>query len=332
VLYVTTRTGAETYTALQTLQRDLASDGGLFVPFRLPRIGTEALLQMKSNTVSQTVAQILNLFFPGKLTEADVDGCIGKEFVQLVAMSHKIVLAEIWHNESWDISAAADALAERIQGQPTGEGASEWAAICCRVAFLFAIYALLLSKGVVDGIRALDVAVSSYGFRTPMAVWYAREMGLPVGVVVCGCDDNGDVWDLLHRGEMRCNAASPDGLERLVYGVFGQQEAIRYGNCRNKKNVYTSPEHSDEELGQGMFAAVVSKKRMESVIRNVYRTNSYVLSPQAALAYGGLQDYRAARGESAPALILAEQGALCFAQEVASALGIPADDLKAKLR
>lgn len=331
MLYITTRNSADTYTAHQTLRCNFGVDGGMFVPFRLPRISTETLLQMGKNSVNESVAQVLNMFFPGKLTAADVDACLSADAAKLVPMSHKIVLAELWHNDSYDVASSVNALASRILSADAVDTSTDWAHICCRIAFLFAIYGLLLSKGVTDGIRALDIAVCSGDFSTPMAAWYAREMGLPIGMIVCGCEESADVWDILHRGELHCTKNTPAGLERLVFGVFGQQEAVRFGKIRTTNGVYTSANTAEDELGQGMFAAVVSTKRMENVIRSVYRTNSCILSPRTAFAYGGLQDYRASRSESAPALILAEHGPLRNGQTVADALGITLHELKAKM-
>ena len=82
---------------------------------------------------------------------------------------------------------------------------------------------------------------------------------------------------------------------------------------------------------EGFFAAVISKKRMESIIPNVYKTSGALLGPESALAYGGLQDYRAITGESRPALILTEKSPACDAQTVCSALGIPRDQLEKTL-
>ena len=330
MLYITTRNSADTYTAFQTLRNDLSLDGGRFVPFRLPRVTTETLLQMQYASYNEIVAQILNLFFPGRLTASDVEMCLGADAANLVPMRHKIILAELWHNGSYDLSASVDALSHRILNAGAGEAATEWMRICCRIACLFGIYARLLSTGAVDGIRGLDIAVCSGDFCSPMAAWYAREMGLPIGTIVCGCNDIADVWDLLHRGELHCSKDTPPGIERLIYGVLGQQEAARFGRACVGKLVYAPPDKPEEELGQGMFAAVISEKRRENVIRSVYRTNAYVLSPCTALAYGGLQDYRASRSESAPALILAEQGALCDAHTVADLLGVSEAELKAK--
>ena len=57
---------------------------------------------------------------------------------------------------------------------------------------------------------------------------------------------------------------------------------------------------------EGFFGAVISRKRLQTMIRNVFSSSAYQLHPHGVLAYGALQDYRAIDNEVGPALILSE--------------------------
>ena len=50
--------------------------------------------------------------------------------------------------------------------------------------------------------------------------------------------------------------------------------------------------------------------------------------PAVAFAYGSLQDYRAAHGETGAAMILAEESPLADLQVMEKFLGIPSEDIK----
>ena len=80
-----------------------------------------------------------------------------------------------------------------------------------------------------------------------------------------------------------------------------------------------------------MFAAVVSPRRVERTIANVYRTNRYLLGAETAVAYAGLQDYRATAGEGRLALILAEHRPAESLEKVAAAIGIEPHMLRSQL-
>lgn len=330
MLYVTTRNKVDAYTAHNTIVNDRAPDGGAFVPFQMPKLTDEQITGLKNKSFGECVADVLNLFFSAKLDALDVDFCVGKNPIKLVSMSHKIVIAETWHNPEQDFTKIVKSLSDRILGEESC-GISNWMGIAVRIAVLFGLYGQLLRDYCLEQGQLLDVAIPAGDFSAPMAVWYARKMGLPVGMIVCGCEGNPCVWDLLHHGEMRTGDGIPGDLERLVFDVYGWEETDRYCRICQKGGVYKPDETGFDTLCNGMFAAVVSGKRIESVINSVYRTNSYLLEPDGALAFAGLQDYRTGAGETRPALILTERSPLNAADAVAVAMGITVQELKSRM-
>ena len=92
--------------------------------------------------------------------------------------------------------------------------------------------------------------------------------------------------------------------------------------------VYNVHELSFEPLREGLFASVNSDSRVVSLISNFYRTNQYVLSPYAALAYGSLTDYRAKTGESRTAVLISECSPVRDDAFVASAMDISVPELE----
>lgn len=329
MLYVTTRSKVDTYTAHNALCNDRAVDGGAFVPFQLPELTRKQIAELKNKSFGQCVADVLNLFFSVRLDGLDVDFCVGKNPVQLKSMSHKIIIAETWHNPEQTFAKTARSLADRIGGE-VSDGVSDWVGIAVRIAVLFGLYGQMLRECCLEEGQLLDVAVPTGDFSAPMAVWYAREMGLPVGTIVCGCDGISCVWDLLHHGEMRTGDGVPANLERLIYATLGFEQTGKYCLASEKSGIYSLDDEETDTLAKGLSAAVVSEKRMESVINSVYRTNTYLLEPDGALAFAGLQDYRTGAGETRPALILTERSPLCAADAVAAAIGVTVQELKSR--
>lgn len=334
MLYVTTRSRKEQYPALRTLGQNRAPDGGLYVPFRLPEYGAAAVAELKEQPFGACVAEVLNRLFSLRMNGADVDYTLGRAPVKLVSMNHRIHVAEMWHNPQWRFDWAVSTLTRKMQSQSQiSVGVTEWAQIAVRIGILFAVFGELEKGGTLSENSTVDVAVNSGDFTRPMAVWYAREMGLPIGTIICGCSENGAPWDLLHRGELRTNEtaisndvgdawAVPRGLERLIAGCLGTEEAERYCQVCRRGGIYAPNPEQREALQRGMFAAVISRRRMERVISSVYRTHAYVLDPCASLAYAGLQDYRAMSGTGSMTLLLAEESPAGSAGVVSAALGM----------
>lgn len=331
MLYITTRNHDDVFTAHHALKRDRCECGGLYVPFTLNQYSSDELIGLKDKSFGQCIADVLNLFFSARLDGLDVDFCIGKNTSKLVPISHKIVIAENWHNSHWNVSYVVNKLCARIQDQQILDGMpSNWVQVAVRIALLFALYGEMVRSNYIEPGQVMDVAVTAGDFSAPMAVWYARNMGLPVCNIICGCNDDDSLWDLLHNRQLRTDCATPSNLERLIFATFGASETERYCSACSSSRTYELDEEQFEILRKGMFAAVVSEKRTDSVMRNVHRSASYLLTPNAAIAYGGLQDYRASTGEGRIALILTEEGPVCDYAAVAKATGLSELDIKEK--
>ena len=329
MLYVTTRSRNDAYTAHRTICSDLAPDGGMYLPFKMVEMDRDEVMALGEMSFAQCVADTINRFFTCNLTGWDVEFSIGRYPAKLVDVRHKIMAAQTWHNQAWDYAWAEKALAERICGASLPfEGATGWVKIVIRMAFLTGIFGELIRKGVADPAHPVDVAVPSGDFSIPMSVWYARQMGLPIANIVCGCADDGSVWDLLHLGAVKAGEDMPAHLERLICATLGQEETVRYSQICALEEEYSLTPVDADKLRKGLFAAVISPDRLAGTISSLYRTSQYVPGPAAALAYSGLLDYRAKTGETRTALILAERSPLCDKEFVARAMNVPVYQLK----
>lgn len=334
MLYITTRDNKDAYTAYRTLGEDRGADGGLFAPFQMPKISKEEIGALKDKSFGQTVADVLNLFFSARMDGWDVDFCIGRYPAKMVSMSHRITIAEAWHNPDHDFTRIVRNLSSRIRGtEDTAGQPSNWAWISIRIAVLFGLFGELCRENVADGDHPIDVALPSGDFAGPMAVWYARQMGLPIANIICSCDENDAAWELLRNGGINASSSLtvPSDLERLIFATQGLEETKRYVRCLEQGRSYYPPAGGVDSLREGMYPAVISWSRRENIISSVYRTSTYILDPGSAMAYGGLQDYRATAGESRPALILTERGPIRSAETVAKAMGISVEDLKDRI-
>lgn len=343
MLYKTTRSDRDTFTAERALKELRAPDGGLYIPMQRKEFAPGELADLLSQSVPGVIAGIMNHFFSCKLSGKDVEFILGKQITQLHSMNHRITVAECWRNPDGDFSRVIRILAERVAIDKRNTPVGDWMQVASRIAMLFGIFSQMLREGRVEGDRKLDVAVLSGDFSAPVAAWYARQMGLPIGNIICCCNENGAVWDLLQRGEMktdppvrktgtpRCDIGRPEGIERLIRLTLGLKEAQRYAFICGEGGLYDLKEEKHNALREGMYTSVVSDKRIPRVIANAYATNGYVLCPYSALAYSGLMDYRAATGRIDPALMICESSPVQCEETIASAMGISISQLHQRL-
>lgn len=340
MLYVTTRSIQDAFTAYRAIHQDRGPDGGFFAPMKLPVFTQKDILRLSKKSFGQNIADVVNVFFGTKITGWDVDVTIGRRVFTTKLVGHRTHMGHLWNDAYESFQDVVRALAVLVRPELTIEDAlPEWLDLGIRIAYMFGIFGELLSSGVANIEKGIDVAVASETFATPMALWYARRMGLPVRTIVCGCNENGIVWDLLHRGVADTGAlavktstpeadfAVPPGLERLVFAALGHEEAVRYWRCCTEGKSYTLSEVAAETISKGMFAAVVSMDRVSTILPSVYRTNRYILEPYGALAYGALADYRARTGAVGLALALTERSPGQQAALVAEYMQITPEEL-----
>ena len=344
MLYVTTTDKNDAYTAARTFLEDRGPDGGLFVPRQLPRFTQEDFSEHVCESFGERLAKILNLFFSTKLTGWDVDSAIGRCPVKAATMSHRIFLLELWRNLDGSYEQLERILAAKIRSDENAkQRVSSWLRIAIRIAMIFASYIELVRSKALSWEDSVDISLVSGDLSGVMALWYAREMGLPIANIICSCNENCALWDLLHHGEVKtdiqliptttplADVGLPAELERLVYGTLGWQYTKEFLHICKNRGLYVPPAEEFESLRKGLFSAVVSRSRVDVLISSVYRTNSYLIGPYTALAYGGLTDYRAKTGESRAALILADRSPAQDAAVVAQAMGVTEQQLRIQM-
>lgn len=314
MLYATTRSKADSFTEHRTLFENRASNGGFFVPFRMPQVDQSQIADLKKRSFGENVSFVLNLFFPGSITSWDVDCSIGKNPAEVFSIKQRIMLAKLCDNPQGEYGYISDRLFAKLCSDKTNT-VTEWANIAIRISVLFGIY------GIMQDLQSesFDICVNCGDFSDPMAAWYARDMGLPIGRILCICDDDSPIWDFLHKGELdtganafqthmssKCSSA-PVGIERLIFATLGYEQTQKYLQISSQERVYHLLHEQLKLLNNGMFACVVGKEREHSV-KAAFRGNyNHRIDTSTASAYAGLQDYRAKTGESNHTLLLWDQ-------------------------
>lgn len=339
MLYVTTRNNTEVYTANRALRENRGPDGGMYLPFRMPGISWEELEQMGRMSCNQVMAEVLNRMFRTRITGWDVDFCIGRFPVRQVSLGQRIVIGECWHNPEGNYDRLVKGLQYLLRDEAS-EQTGDWPRIAVRIAVLFALFADLIRDGQLAKGQTVDVSVVSGEFSAPMSAWYARQWGLPIGNIVCCCNENNDIWNLMCHGQMRTDSVQiasstpladislPTDLERLIFSCGGSAEVQRYLDACRSGTVYKVDNTMLSKLRSGLYVSVVSSQRIQATIPSAAATHHYLLSPYSALAYAGLLDYRAKTGAARLGLVLAERSPECDLDTVAKAMGMTEEEIR----
>lgn len=300
MLYISTRSKIDSFTAYRALHEMCAPDGGQFVPMQIPVLGGEEIADLKNCTFSHNMATVLNLFFSASLNEWDLEFAVGRNPVKMQEAGLKAHVAEMWHNHEKTYRCFQTSLLSLL-GVECTESIGQWAQTAVKVSTLFGIYGLLSRSG----ISALDISVST---EDMVAAVYAKAMGLPIDKIICVCWENDPAWDFIQHKEWNANAPTTCAsiLEGLIFSRLGREEAVQFADCIRNRKTYRVQEENFAAFDD-LYAVAVSDRRVSSVVNSVNRSSGYNISDDAAFTFGGLQDYRARTGESKDTLLLSSE-------------------------
>lgn len=342
MLYGSTRSKVESYTAQRTVWANRASDEGLFVPMRLPQFKRTEIHRMFSRTAEDNVALILNKFFQTEFSGKDVEFAIGKDYFRLEDISQKLTMGELWHNPEGEIDGILRILTRRLAAEHRDGEPGEWPRVAIRAALLFGLFGELMKKGKVSALHPMDLAVPAGDFTWPMAAWYARKMGLPIDTIILCCNENDGVRDLLHRGQIRldaktvptitprCDCMTPAGLERFIYTILGRGETQEYLRAMESGDAYAVNLEQRRILSEGIYVSVNNSRRLMQTIPNAYRTFGKLFCPYCALVYTGAMDYQSLTGRYSKVLLLCDYSPSKSLDVTARAMGMSVPELQRK--
>lgn len=319
MLYITTRSSKDAFTAHRTLVTNRAPDGGLFIPMRFPQFSTEEVRALITDSFESTVAQIINIFFRTELTQWDVGFCVGRNTLRIINANSRIYFSELWHNPGNGINYIILGLYHRIYGEETKLEPTEWFRLVVKIAVFFGIYGELCRRKIVEFGDSFDFSVPADDFSYPMAALYASKMGLPMGGLICNCVKSQSLWGLIHRGELAGTDLNDDieaGIERLIH--------LRLGKEIPGDQILSFDNDEINKMKTGLFCVVSGPDRAVQVITSTFRSSEKILSPDSALCIAGLGDYRAKTGESRYTLVIEENSPVLYPTEINRATGLSA--------
>lgn len=301
MLYVSTRSKTESFTAYRAMHNDTAPDGGAFFPFQQLHFNEKQLADLRQKSFGEVVAIVLNTFYSCDLSGLDVDFCIGKFPVKIENIGHKTVVAELWHNHGDSLSYTVDALYRRICGN--GQ-TSEWAQIAIHISLLFGVYSQL------KDITSVDVAIPEAETALLSAVCFSKAAGLPIDRILIACSDSSPMWDFVRNGTLNTAQLKRHStdlcrfIERFLFQTFGAEQTTLYLEKLSSSRSFSLPEELVCKITSAFGAVVLGEGRADTVVNSVLRASNYKISSDAALAYGAVQDYRAQGGESKMSLLI----------------------------
>jgi len=202
-----------------------------------------------------------------------------------------------------------------------------------QVAYYVYAYAQLLAAGEIAEGELLNAVVPTGNFGNILAAFYAKQMGVPLGKLICASNDNKVLYDFFETGCYDRNrefilTTSPSmdilvssNLERLIYWISGGNAAVDAQLMRalgaDGKYEITSEMKSGLNDFYGNYA---EQKETAETIRAMFEAEGYVLDPHTAVAAAVYEKYKAETKDETKAVIASTASPYKFVRSVMPAI------------
>ncbi len=207
-----------------------------------------------------------------------------------------------------------------------------------QVAYYVYAYGRMVKSGAIKSGDLLNFVVPTGNFGNILAAFYAKQMGLPVGKLICASNENKVLFDFFESGTYDKNrefilTSSPSmdilissNLERLIYLLCGNDAN------KNKALMEQLKEDGKYSIDDSMRAMLkdftgfyASEEEVFNTIRTIYDSTGYVIDTHTAVAATAEGEYASQSQDSNKSVIVSTASPYKFTRNVLKAIGVGDD-------
>ena len=203
-----------------------------------------------------------------------------------------------------------------------------------QITYYFKAYRDLLDQGAITMGQEVNFSVPTGNFGDILAGYLAKQLGLPVGRLICASNANNVLTDFLRTGTydrrrplLKTQSPSMDilvssNLERLLYLLSGDTGLVAsLMEQLNTQGSYTVPQALYDRLQKDFWAGCCDDAAARDAIGRVWKKEQYLTDPHTATGWVVAEEYRAKTGDTRPMVVLSTASAYKFPSAVLEALG-----------
>lgn len=174
-----------------------------------------------------------------------------------------------------------------------------------QVVYYVYAYAKLYENGVIAKDEKINVVVPTGNFGNILAAFYAKNMGVPIGKLICASNENKVLFDFFRTGTYDKNrefilTSSPSmdilissNLERLIYRIAGN-DAVKNAELMKSLSANGKYEITPEmkEMLDDFYGNYTSEQETADVISDLYEKTGYIIDTHTAVAVGVYKKYK----------------------------------------
>ena len=245
--------------------------------------------------------------------------------------------------QSGDSKTAAEEYSEALREKLAGRGfflssanSINWGRVLPQIVYYISAYCDLLREGRIQKGERINVCVPTGNFGNILAAYYAREMGVPIGRLICASNSNNVLTDFLctgvyDRNRTFYNTMSPSmdilissNLERLLFSLSNHDDAEVRGYMEElaRSGRYEVSPAIKGRLEKLFAAGFCDDAQTQKVIGRMWQEHRYLIDPHTAVAFDVLDQYRRDTGDTTPTVVVSTASPFKFCDSVLGALGV----------
>ena len=179
----------------------------------------------------------------------------------------------------------------------------------------------------------INVVVPTGNFGNILAAFYAKNMGVPIGKLVCASNENKVLYDFFVTGTYDRNrqfmlTSSPSmdilissNLERLIYRIAGNDAKV---NAELMKSLSTNGSYEitqqmKEQLAD-FYGNYADERETAQRIKEMYENTGYILDTHTAVASAVYRKYVQETGDGSATVIASTASPFKFTRNVMKAI------------
>lgn len=202
-----------------------------------------------------------------------------------------------------------------------------------QVVYYVYAYTRLLANGEIASGEKINVVVPTGNFGNILAAYYAKNMGVPIGKLICASNENKVLFDFFTTGTYDRNrefvlTSSPSmdilissNLERLIYKIAGDDAAMNKKLMEELKDDgrYTITDSMKKELAD-FYGNYASEDETAQTIKSIYEKTGYVIDTHTAVAADVYKKYTNDTNDTTKAVIASTASPFKFTRSVMNAI------------
>lgn len=209
-----------------------------------------------------------------------------------------------------------------------------WGRLVPQIVYYVSAYCDMVNSKTVRLGEPMNVVVPTGNFGNILAAYYAKQMGVPIGKLICASNENNVLTEFLTTGHYNKNrpfhcTTSPSmdilissNLERLLFALTNQdaEKTANWMKALSENGEYSVDDKTFQAVKDLFAADYCDDAETKRTIKKIYDSYSYLCDTHTAVAMHTFAAYCAKTGDTTPTVIASTANPYKFSHSVLEAL------------